>query len=174
MKKSLGKEILGHLIICGSNLVVNSLFIPYGQSLKQTLRKIDKTAARCPHNFSDYSKNTVSVTLQRMKKKKFITASKLTRKTIWRITNEGKRHFKKIPILPPEDGKTRIVMFDIPEERRVERNWLRAELLSCDYTLLQKSVFIGKRPLPRKLLEELKDKKLISHVHIVGLEGNFI
>ena len=61
-------------------------------------------------------------------------------------------------------------LFDVPEERKAERDWLRAELLSCDYTPLQKSVFLGLRPLPAVLLEELKSKDLLSHIHVVGLE----
>ncbi len=175
MAKSLVREILEHLAICAPRLMVDSLFIPYGQSLGRTLRQIEKLAALCPHDFSGHSRGTVSVTLHRMKKNKLVSISGPKKKAIWRITQKGKSHFKNIEkgiSLPPEDGKTRVIMFDIPEDRRVERNWLRGELSACDYTPLQKSVFMGTRPLPTRLLEELESRGLLSHIHVVGLESD--
>lgn len=171
MGKSLSQEILEHLIVCGSQLMVSAFFGPRG--LGSSLREAEEIASRCTHDFSKHSRDTVSVALSRMKSKKLVSVNGPKKKAIWRITQRGKNHFKSLKDeteLPPEDGKTRVIMFDIPEDRRVDRNWLRAELLSCDYTLLQKSVFMGLRPLPAKLLEKLRDKKLISYVHVVGLE----
>ena len=175
MGKSLVREILEHLAVCAPRLMVDSLFIPYGQSLGRTLRQIEESAALCPHDFSGHSRGTVSVTLHRMKKNKLVSVSGPKKKAIWRITQKGKGHFKNIEKgtnLLPEDGKTRVIMFDIPEDRRAERNWLRVELSACDYTPLQKSVFMGLRPLPTRLLEELKSRGLISYVHVVGLESD--
>ena len=173
MKESLAKNILGHLLICVSRLAINSLFIPYGQTLGRTLRKLDRVATQCTHDFSGYSRNTVSVTLQRMKKKELVSVSGANKGAIWKITKKGRSHFRSVEVdygLPPEDGKTRLFMFDIPEDRKGERNWLRAELVSCDYTPLQKSVFIGKRPLPAKLFKELDRRDLLVHVQVVGLD----
>lgn len=174
MKKALTLELLEHLVICSSRIMLSSLLIPYGQGLGQSLRKLEKLAASCPHDFSRHSKNTISVTLSGMKKQKLISTLGPKKKTVWHITQKGKTHFKNLGSeldLPPKDGKTRIFMFDIPEDRRQERNWLRKELLSYDYAPLQKSVFVGTRPLPTKLLKELKKRELMSHTHVVGLEN---
>ena len=40
------------------------------------------------------------------------------------------------------DGKWRIVLFDVSEEKRVLRNWLRSELQEVGFTKLQKSAWI--------------------------------
>lgn len=173
MKKSLTREILAHLVTCGSKLMLSSLFVPYGQSLGQSLREAEEIAASCPHDFSRHSKNTISTTLSVMKRQKLISARGPKKKTVWRLTQKGKNHFKNLESgfnLPPKDGKLRLFIFDIPENRRQERNWLRTELVSCDYSPLQKSVYMGARPLPAKLLRDLNKRGLFSYVKIVGLD----
>lgn len=178
MQKSLVREILAHLVTCAPRMMVSSLFIPYGQSLGRALRELEEEAARCPHDFSNRSPTTVSVTLHRMKKQKLVSMSGPKKKAVWRITQKGKHHFREMKDprsefdLPPEDDKTRLFVFDIPENRKGDRNWLRRELIACDYTPLQKSVFMGLRPLSAKLLEALKSRELLSHIHIVGLEDD--
>lgn len=176
MKQSLSKQILEHLFLCGTHIAVGALFVPYGQGLRQSLRDTRELLDKCPHDFSCHSPQTVSVTLHRMKKQKLVSFNGPNRKAVWHITHEGRKHFKNVKSgnefdLPPKDGKTRIVVFDIPENRRRDRNWLRVELYSCAYSPLQRSVFIGTRPLPAKLLEELKMRELLSHVHIIGVAG---
>lgn len=178
MPKSLAKEILAHLITCCPRLLVSSLFVPYGQSLGSALRELEKEAARCPHDFFGHSPVTVSVTLHRMKKRKLVSMSGPKKKAIWRVTRKGKHHFREMKDsqskveIPPEDGKTRLFIFDIPENRKGDRNWLRRELLACDYTPLQKSVFLGLRPLPARLLEDLRGRGLLPHIRVVGLESD--
>lgn len=175
--KSLSKEILEHLVICGTSLMVSALFTPYKQSLGQALRGVEKIASQCPHDFSRRSPESVSVALSRLKQRRLIAGRGPKKRTIWRITIAGRRHFRskhefEISRLPPEDGKIRLVLFDIPENMRGERAWLRSYLLSCDYSPLQKSVWTGSRALPNKLREELKYRRLVSYVHVVGLEKN--
>ena len=46
-----------------------------------------------------------------------------------------------------------IVMFDIPETRKAEREWLRWHLKKFNYLMIQKSVWVGPSPLPREFLE---------------------
>lgn len=168
-------EILEHLATCGSRLTLDALMTPYGENLGQSLRKLERSAARCTHDFSTHSRKTVSVTLSRMKRGRLVFSDGPKRKALWRITKKGKTHFKYPEpgeLLPPKDGKTRIIMFDIPEERRAERNWLRKELVGCDYAPLQKSIFMGLRPLPKILLDELRERRLTPYVRIVGLENS--
>ena len=174
---SISKEVLEHLIICGTSLIVNALFTPYGQGLGQVLREVERLVAKCPHDFSRRSPESVSVALSRLKQRGFVVRNGPRKKTIWRITAAGRRHFRsehefKGLRLPSEDGKIRLVLFDVPEKMRGERAWLRSRLLSCDYSPLQKSVWTGTRALPDKLQEELKYRKLDSYVRVVGLEGN--
>ena len=157
--------------------MLHSLFVPYGQGLGRSIRELEQIAAKCPHDFSLKSRETVSATLSRLKRKGMVGLKRKPRqKLLWQITAAGKRHFKtmrkeKIPLdLPPKDGKVRLIIFDIPENERQKRDWLRLRLLSCDYTSLQKSVWVGERPLPREMLKELKTRGIAPYIHVVGLE----
>ena len=172
---TLVKELLEHLLVCGASLMLNSLFVPYGQGLGRSIREAERLLEKCPHDFSLHSRETISNTLSRLKRKGLIKKTGPPKQTIWRITRAGKNHFiatKRVPIfsLPPKDGKMRLVLFDIPENERDKRDWLRPRLLSCDYTPLQKSVWVGERPLPQELRKELDEKGIGRYIHVVGLE----
>ena len=54
----------------------------------------------------------------------------------------------------PWDGKLRIVIFDIPEHKKGWRDWIRQELILLQFQQLQKSVHIGKYPLPESFYKE--------------------
>jgi len=155
--------------------MLDTLFAPYGQGLGRALRSIDRILDRCTHDFSLRSKETISSTLSRMRSRGLIVRSGSKKKAIWHITKGGKKHFRVCTDLnlPSEDGKIRLVIYDIPEEAASQRVWLRNRLLACDYTYLQKSVWLGNRPLPKELRDELKERKIFSYVYVVGLEGAF-
>jgi len=65
------------------------------------------------------------------------------------------------------DGKYRIIFFDIKEIFKRERNWLRRELVLLDFQPLQKSVYIGKWPLPEEILNVIHQKGLRNNVRIM-------
>lgn len=152
----------------------SALFAPYGESLGRSLRKAERIIERCPHDFSNHSQNTVSTTLSRLRSRGLVSRRGPPKKTIWSLTAKGKSHFqdtKAENTLPSEDGKIRLVVYDIPENMFAQRAWLRNRLSAYKYSQLQRSVWLGKRPLPRKLRNELKERKLLPHIHVVGLGG---
>jgi len=110
-------------------------------------------------------KNTLNVSLYRLKQKGLIEKVEVG----YILTSLGEKllAYRKGGAYYKWDGKYRIVIFDIPEFLRRERNWLRLQLKILGYKLLQKSVFIGKRPLPVELMEEIINKKLYSYVRIL-------
>ncbi|MDP3727356.1 MAG: hypothetical protein Q8R35_01810 [bacterium] len=91
----------------------------------------------------------------------------------WRITMAGRaaltepRHSTS----HRPDGQKRLVCFDIPERDRAKRRWLRGELIACDYHQLQKSVWIGKTPLPQEFIEALDTLELRGRVHLLRVES---
>jgi len=92
----------------------------------------------------------------------------------WGITALGGDLIKKIKRaedsnLSSEDGIMRLVIFDIPERERKKRIWLRIELTGYGYTLLQKSVWVGYRPLPQNFLEDLDYMNLMRCIHIFSI-----
>ena len=58
--------------------------------------------------------------------------------------------------------KNLIVMYDIPHEKKKERDWFRRQLQKFDYVMIQKSVWVGPSPLPKEFLEYVKG---------IGLKG---
>lgn len=65
------------------------------------------------------------------------------------VTEKGKknfetRKFEKMEIIKPKkwDGKWRVVIFDIPDIQRLQRNAFRRKLKSLEFYSLQKSVWL--------------------------------
>ena len=57
--------------------------------------------------------------------------------------------------------KNLVVMYDIPHEKKKERDWFRRQLVNFDYEMIQKSVWVGPSPLP---------KEFMDYVKFIGLE----
>lgn len=98
------------------------------------------------------AKRSVSALLARLRRQGFVVRVAQGKRTVWRLSPAGEQHLRELEIersvLPPSDGKLRIVSFDVPERERRKRDWLRRTLRSCDYRMVQKSVWAGERPLP--------------------------
>lgn len=75
-------------------------------------------------------------------------------KLIYRLTDLGKDKalWIRMKILnEPWDGKWRIVIWDVPEKRRVARDLLRYKLKILGFERLQKSVWISKKNCTKEL-----------------------
>jgi len=108
---------------------------------------------------------TIRQTISRMEKHGFIKKEN----GFYKLSSTGKYLaqciIKREKIFQKKwDKKYRVVIFDIPEKKKQLRNWLRDELYELKYQKLQKSVFIGKFPLPDDLIKEIKTKKINKHV----------
>ncbi len=53
-----------------------------------------------------------------------------------------------------------LLMYDIPSDKRKERDWLRRHLRKFNYIMIQKSVWVGPSPLPKDFLVYLKEIKI--------------
>jgi len=56
--------------------------------------------------------------------------------------------------------KDLLVMFDIPEDQKAEREWFRFQLRQFGYKMIQRSVWVGPSPLPKEFLDYVKSLKL--------------
>ena len=125
----------------------------------------------------EFSPRTFSAILSRLRQQGLVARRGSRRKTSWSLTVRGKAVLRAtgeeepFADLPPRDGIPRLVTFDIPERDRKKRSVLRRELLACDFRALQKSVWIGYRPLPEDFLELLDELDLRKHVHILTLRN---
>ena len=117
-------------------------------------------------------RNLLAVTLYRLEKEGLVFTSGKRKLTKWGVTAKGKNYLDRATPghpaldLPAEDGKIRVVSFDIPENDRWKRDRLRTLLVSCGYSMLQRSLWTGRRPLPQFAFTEIKHLKLRHFVHI--------
>ena len=111
------------------------------------------------------NRSTLATTLWRLQKQGLISHEGHH----WRLTRAGKEiaNAARLPQkLPPKDGRRRILIFDIPETKKEKRDWLRRELSAYEYEPLQKSVWLGTRPIPQYFLKEAEEIGILHYIHI--------
>ncbi|MEK7541900.1 MAG: hypothetical protein AAB533_03570 [Patescibacteria group bacterium] len=126
------------------------------------------------------AKHSRSSMLYYLKQQGLVRRSGSRRKSSWNITPKGRKWLRTADAAiavshdeyqpAPLDGIPRLLTFDIPEKLRRKRDWLRTQLFACGFVLLQKSVYIGYRPLPEELMKEIDDLGLSKTVHLVSIE----
>ncbi|MEK7508225.1 MAG: CRISPR-associated endonuclease Cas2 [Patescibacteria group bacterium] len=120
------------------------------------------------------SRGVLRVTLWRLRKRGYVINEK---KGVWKITDAGKEYLlKKLPRTrradkkSPANAKNLIIVFDIPESKRKMRDWLRIELISFGFEMLQKSVWFGPGPLPEKFIRTLGEWNITPYVKFFSAE----
>ncbi|MDP2637290.1 MAG: hypothetical protein Q8P03_01615 [bacterium] len=99
------------------------------------------------------------------------------RQSVWKITKRGleklfavreKKKFSSARVLYEQknDSVVRVVVFDVPERERYKRVWLRTALLALGFSFCQQSVWVGKRKIPERFLEDLRDREMLSYIQI--------
>lgn len=63
-----------------------------------------------------------------------------------------------------DSPKNLLLLYDIPENRKKERDWFRRQLKSFGFIMIQKSVWIGPSPLP---------PDFIAYIEEIGLKSQF-
>lgn len=117
-----------------------------------------------------YDRYKVSRALGDLSKNGFIKKIKREKKVYYSLTDLGRakslkyaysRKLKKVKT----NGLSTIVIFDVPEEKKKSREFLRRFLVQNGFIMLQRSVFIGPweiHPEFRELLRELKIELSVS------------
>lgn len=65
--------------------------------------------------------------------------------------------------------KDLIVMYDIPSDKKSEREWFLRQLKKFDYIMIQKSVWVGPSPLPKDFLAYIKSIGLLDQLRTLKL-----
>ena len=120
-----------------------------------------------------FNHETMRKNLRRLEKQGLIAKGKIKKSYI--LTNEGKKIISYTNdyysiLKKPWDKKFRIVIFDIPEEKRSWRTSIRRELALMQYAQLQKSVYIGRYPLAKSFIEELDTAGVGENVFIFTVD----
>lgn len=58
------------------------------------------------------------------------------------------------------DPKDLLIVYDIPEGNKKQRDWFRRQLVSMHFVMIQRSVWVGPAPLSDEFLAYLKSLKL--------------
>ena len=93
------------------------------------------------------------------------------------LTAKGKKRLVKLlkrkqTALPAKryseesEKKITIVAFDIPERERRKRDWLRGALRNIGLQMIQKSLWLGKKKIPRDFLEDLRKLGMLEWIEI--------
>jgi len=105
-----------------------------------------------------YKKDNFSKSFYYLKNKKLIKLKPEGGGTKISLTERGRRrafryYLDDLKLKKPKkwDKKWRIVIFDIPEKRRLARDLLRAKLKELEFIKLQKSVFVAPYPCQKEI-----------------------
>jgi DNA-binding PadR family transcriptional regulator len=123
--------------------------------------------------------------LYRLRRDGLIQISFVNSKKMVSITPQGhkwlsfsrKHSHQKFFMINPVMKKNKnpiVIIFDIPENKRVNRKFLRAALKTIGFRMLQKSVWIGEFDIPKELIDYLYHLKIIDYVQIfeISRTGN--
>ncbi|MEK7130431.1 MAG: CRISPR-associated endonuclease Cas2 [Patescibacteria group bacterium] len=155
--------------------------MPYGTSFRggeYRLRKFRearenlKTFKKEKRRFDDL--------LYRLRKDELVEDIKKSEKSFLRLTQKGEKILnilrkKKDDAMPDakyqsqNDDGLKIIIFDIPEDERKKRVWLRSALKNLNFDMLQRSVWAGKAKLPHEFIQDLNKIKIISYVEIFAI-----
>lgn len=116
--------------------------------------------------FSNRSPRSLSSMMSYLKKEELIGKNDKG----WYLTPAGRKYMKRKEDslqqfkheFSKESPKNLMVMFDIPETKRAEREWFRWHLKKFNYEMIQKSVWVGPSPLP---------KEFMNYVSKIGLKN---
>jgi len=149
MGKGIARKILFGLLLTGAIMIVTTS--PYFlQNIAKAYLKNKK--------YKNSDKRKIAQTFSYLKINQLIVLKEEGDKITVELTEKGKRkvkqyQFDELKITKPEkwDQKWRIVIFDIPDKKRVARNVLRDKLKKLDFFQLQKSVWAHPYPCENEI-----------------------
>ncbi len=115
------------------------------------------------------SRSTYYQNLYRLKKRGLIE----NKNDSFKLSEKGLSYYKNSHklIRIKLNKKNRIILiFDIPENQKKTREWLRRQIKSWDFTMIQKSVWSGFGPLPKEFDKRLKFLKIDKCVKIFKVQ----
>jgi DNA-binding transcriptional regulator PaaX len=181
MKKNIKQNLLNCLIDGVDNTIdlffayLNSGYgasvkkIKYEQEKISNLNKLNEKEKIDKENFFNY--------LNYLKKDGLIEKTGRGFSSKIKITNKGKKIIKNKKTTLPNINYKKIknnslilITFDIPENKRSARDWLRRSLLFLEFKLIRQSVFIGSNKIPNKFIMDLKRLNIFENVDILEVE----
>ena len=90
------------------------------------------------------------------------------------LSKKSKVIFKKFePNKTEKDTKDLLLLYDIPEDKKAQRNWFRKELINFYFIMIQRSVWVGPSPLPTEFTQYLKSIGLKDTIKTFKLDKGY-
>jgi hypothetical protein len=124
-----------------------------------------------------YKHKTIQNNFYNLKKEGYI--EKLNGKFI--INKNGKKFLEKskkpqlkiFKSMQNSSPKNLLLLYDIPEEMKKERDWFRRTLIKFSFVMIQKSVWVGPSPLPKEFIDYTKSIGLKDSIKSFKLEKGY-
>ncbi|HSA83869.1 MAG TPA: hypothetical protein VLF20_03200 [Patescibacteria group bacterium] len=141
--KGLTKSLLA--VLYGGAVVGLTLVFPNVGILYKTFKKDQWDEAR--------RRGTLRSAIKRLEKQSLVAWGEMDGQTRLVLTEDGKKkvlqfEVENLQLKRPTkwDGLWRIIIFDIPENKKLAREIFRKKLKALEFTQLQKSVFVSRFP----------------------------
>ncbi|MBI2630713.1 hypothetical protein HYW73_00660 [Candidatus Nomurabacteria bacterium] len=124
-----------------------------------------------------YKKQSFYNTVSRLKKQGYV----LTEFDRLKLSHAGRKYIdKKMDSLKQfsscfakDAPKDLIIMYDIPEHKRAEREWLRFHLRKFGYAMIHRSVWVGPSPLSPEFVSYIKQIHLKKNIKVMKLAKSY-
>ncbi len=129
-------------------------------------------------DFQYYKYQTLANRCSDLKRKGYIKEKNgnyfITNKGLDFLEGQARPILKKFSTEKTEnDPKNLLIIYDIPEQKRSEREWFRRNLKNLHFIMIQKSVWVGPSPLPKDFLDYLKEIKIGDSFKTFKLEKGY-
>lgn len=149
----------------------------YGASYGEIQKELEKIeTGRIQESNNQEKKQRFYSLIYQLKKSGLIEEITKRNKKVLSLTHKGREKYvvlKDYLLTKPKRqylsvaGDTWVIVaFDIPEKERGKRGWLRDILKILGFEMLQKSLWIGKKKIPKDFLNELFRLNLVDHIEI--------
>jgi hypothetical protein len=186
MRSSIAVEFVLDILQAGtrtSAVLFDAMTSDYTSSRRKLAKAAYRTSFTASPRWADIYRDRQKFyhLLNHLKRQGFVEAKKRNGTSLWALTQKGK---KKLAIAKEQnaysaaqartytagsDASVRLIMYDIPASEARKRHWLRFALQSMGFTLLQKSVWMGKKKIPERFLKDLNEKHMLKYVHIIEI-----
>lgn len=89
------------------------------------------------------------------------------------LSKNKKQQLKNFESIENKGPKNLLLLYDIPEDKKNERDWFRHTLIKFSFIMIQRSVWVGPSPLPKEFLDYVKSIGLKDTIKTFKLERGY-